>query len=259
MGELTRRNKNWTPEEDDYLRENVGKKRLELIGKHLKRSGRAVQDRLVHLGMSHTTFATGMFTAAAIANALNTDSHVPLRWINKYGLKAIRKTVCFEASYWFIKPKDFWDWAEAHKELINFAKIKKNGIPPEPAWVDVERENAIKNIPKKHKMKWTPEEDKQLIRLFDRGLSYEEICKEMNRNYSGITHRLSRLKKNLKINLKWTEEEINIMYNLEAKGFTDKEIAYELGREACHISDKRRRLREKGIYKGHKYERSKII
>ena len=88
MGKLSRHNKNWTLEEDDYLRENVGKKRLEVIGKHLKRSGRAVQDRLVHLGISHTTFATGMFTAAAIANALNTDSHVPLRWINKYGLKA---------------------------------------------------------------------------------------------------------------------------------------------------------------------------
>ena len=49
VGKLSRHNKNWTLEEDDYLRENVGKKRLEVIGKHLKRSGRAVQDRLVHL------------------------------------------------------------------------------------------------------------------------------------------------------------------------------------------------------------------
>ena len=259
MGELTRRNKNWTPEEDDYLRENVGKKRLEVIGRHLKRSGKAVQSRLVYLGISHTTFATGMFTANAIAKALNIDNHAILRWIDKNGLKAIRKTVCFDASYNYIKPKDFWEWAEVNKELIDFSKIKKNGIPPEPSWVDVERKNAIKNKPKKHKMKWTAEEDKQLIRLFDRGLSYEEICKEMNRNYSGITHRLSRLKKNLKVSLRWTEEEVNMMYELEAKGLTDREIAYELGRERMHISNKRMRLRKQGMYRGYRDERSKVI
>ena len=108
-------------------------------------------------------------------------------------------------------------------------------------------------------MKWTPEEDKQLIRLFDRGLSYEEICKEMNRNYSGITHRLSRLKKNLKVSLRWTEEEVNMMYELEAKGLTDREIAYELGREQMHISNKRMRLRKQGMYRGYRDERSKVI
>jgi len=230
------------------------------IAKKLEKSVVAIGihgKRVLRLGP--TKDAQGRINANQLANICKIDRHVITdNWITKRGLKATKKITKNEFKFWLINSNDFWKWAEKNKDAINFSKIERDELVPEPPWVELERKRDYKEIPKKQFKLWTSEEDRQLINLIRSGKTYKQIATIMDRTSFSCEHRYSRLVKRQKAKLKkiqlpWTNTENNMMLDMEKQGLRDEEIAYKLGREPDHIRDHRRNLRDKGLYKGYKY------
>ena len=251
-----RRFKTWSKDEDTYLLEQVSKNvSVDYIARKLGRTSTGVYTRMYKLGVANRKDNIGMYTVNEISKLICIDNKTIIKW-GKLGLKLYKKKVGGKRIT-FINGDDFWKFAENHKDLIVFKRIEKNSLLPEPVWVEVARKTEEHEI--KHKKKWTKEEDEKLIKLSKMQVSYSEIAKIMKRNYSSITHRLSRLNKaNKKINIRWKPIEVEIMYKLEKQGKTDSEIAEELGREIYHIRDKRKRLKRSNEYRGYKISKRAI-
>ena len=113
---VTRPDTLWTPEEIALL-EVHGDKRADQIAKILRRHGYhrtagAVGQRLKHMGVDR--FDPDVWSAQDLARCMGVDSHVPLRWIERCGLKA-RKVGPGRTGVWEIRRKDLREF------LIRFA------------------------------------------------------------------------------------------------------------------------------------------
>lgn len=237
----------WTKEEIEYVRENLGRIKIDTIAKNLGRTKEAVISQIEKRKLGGALENTGMWTASDLARAFKIDNHVPVRWIKKEGLPAVKKTMLEKGKYWIVDPDKFWRWAKKNKHLINFAKLEPFDLLPQPEWVELERRRDARKIPRRQQKPWTPEEDEQLIALMKSGYGNKEIAERLDRSEKAVQRRISRLRaKNIipkkKIVIRWTDEEVRIMQEMEQQGYSDEEIAYELGREVEHIRDKRRRM-----------------
>jgi hypothetical protein len=99
---VTRTDMQWTPDEEALLEEHNAKK-AERIASIFRRHGYhrtpgAIGDRLRTLGISRLD--PDVFTATELSRCMGVDTHVPLRWIERHGLKAKRigegRTVAWE-------------------------------------------------------------------------------------------------------------------------------------------------------------------
>jgi hypothetical protein len=238
----------WTIQEDEILKQMIGQYALERIAKKLNRTTNAVYTRLQVKRNAHLKSHTGLYTINDIAKATSIDWKSIKKHIDKGDLKTTRKKL-HKKLFYMIAGKDFWKWAENNEKLLNFKNIKKNAIIPEPEWAEEKRKEETKPI--KKQKPWTKEEEQQLIRFVKAGFNYQEISEKLNRNYGGITHKISRLNINPRILIKWTDEEVKFILDNENK-LSDKEIAWELGREEVHVRWKRQHLKNKGEYHGRK-------
>jgi hypothetical protein len=188
--------KRWTTDEENYLKNWYGIKTIPEISQKLKRSVGSVQRKIERMKLSRSTEFAGDLTASALAKLLKVDVHTVRLWIKKYELPHQRRIVGYEREYIFIEPSSFWEWAKTHQSLINFCKIEKNAIPPEPEWLDEARTRDYYSIPQKNHQLWTDEEDKLIWHLFyERGYSQEKIGKEVKRSKRAVQKRLSELRK----------------------------------------------------------------
>lgn len=239
--------KKWTDEELEYLEKYYGTYSLQRIGKKLGRTPQAVESKARRLGMT-CKFNSGKLNATELAQAFKVDSHVVIyNWIKNKGLRASFKVIKSIRKYWRIDINVFWKWAYKNKDIINFAKLEKNVLGPEPKWVDSERKKDTKEKPERSYCKWTKEEDKKLMMLWVNNYTAKEIGEIMGKTGPAVSRRKRILGLALrKIPLKWKEEEIKILLTMKLNGSLDKEIAMELGRGEGEVSWKRNELIKQG-------------
>lgn len=237
-----RKNKIWTNEEIEILENNVGKLSIKSIQKLIPtRSKSAIYDKMQKLKISNTKNHVYGLTIHELAKIIKIDDKSIKKWIIKGLLKAkIRKTL-FDGKFTFIKISNFWIFAKENKELLNFKNIERKVLIPEPKWFVDEIKTEKKTT--RYKKKWTNKEDKELQKLFNQKLSYLEIAKRMNRNYSAITHRLNRICLNTHYKNKWTDTDINILIEQVNKNINRKIIAKNLNRSYFAIITKTKELK----------------
>jgi transposase-like protein len=184
--------KQWTDEEVEFLKENVGKYKLPTLASMLGRTEDSVLSKMKRLGISNTKEQVGLCTIGELARLLGVDRKIVQGWVERHGLRVIRKVPRSKKHFYFVDTKDFWNWAKENKEKIDFRKIEPNSIPPEPDWVEQERKkNSI--CKKRVYKKWTTKEDRQLQQLVMNGLSYKEIGKILGRSSISVERRFKRL------------------------------------------------------------------
>lgn len=105
----------------------------------------------------------------------------------------MKKTTRKTRSFYFNNPSDFWDWAEVHKEKVQFSNIEPQVLLPEPDWVDEERQKDRQVVKKKDYKCWTMREDKRLLELRQKSLTYKEIGQIMNRSSISVERRYKRI------------------------------------------------------------------
>jgi hypothetical protein len=181
--------RNWTSEEIEYLRENVGFAKLKTIAKNLDRTETSVELKMKRLGLSNTKSYTGQLTMGELAKLLQVDPKSVKLWTENHGLKFSKRATRSTRMFYFIKPKDFWEWAYVNKESVDFSKIEPNSIPPEPDWLKQERMNK-KSINYKS---WTTHEIKIMTDLYSRGSDFSDIGEKLNRSSISIQRKYQRL------------------------------------------------------------------
>jgi DNA-binding NarL/FixJ family response regulator len=150
-----------------------------------------------------------------------------------------------------VQYKDFWKWAEKNKQMLDFSKIEKGILGPEPAWVEVKR-NA--DFIKKRKIKksvndpWTTEEENILRGMLNAyTYTYPEIAQRLNRSEGAIKRRILDL--GLKArpirfpnHTKYTPQEVELIVSLFDKGHCLEDIASRINKSALGIRGKLERM-----------------
>lgn len=253
----------WTGKEIEFLEQHVGKMTIPTLAKRLteecgyERSATAVYTKLKRLGITNMYQETGRMSANELAGLVGVDYHAVKRWITKGMLTAVKRKVVYERQHYLISTENFWEFAEKHKEHVNFLRIEPNSIAPEPEWVAAERKKEYYDMPKRQSKLWDEEEDKLLISMRKAGHSVQEISERLKRTVASIHTRKTILAKQGlmpydQVTIRWSKREIELFYKLEEKGYTTEQIAYELGREEHQVRYKRHYLRKTGQYKGSK-------
>lgn len=171
----------WTELEEKYLKRYYLYHPSEVIAKKLDRSIYSVRRKAAKMGLNHYV---DQLNAKTLAQCFNCDISVILRWIEKHRLPA-RKVVCKNQTRYSVSPRDFWQWAENHKKLINWARYEQKSILPEPEWVKEEVRNYKTPM---SRQKYTEEEKEKIRFLLKKGMNYRQISKEIGRSYYSVVH-----------------------------------------------------------------------
>ncbi|MED4285261.1 hypothetical protein P4679_25400 [Priestia megaterium] len=187
--------KRWTEAEKEKLSELYGSFPIYTIEKRLNKRGIGNRvNKTKKYGRSVDNM--GFLTAHMLAKHLNVDAKVVLNWVNKKGLPHKRTVTAYERKNILINPKQFWVWADENKKLLNFSKIERGVLLPEPEWLEQEIKKDYYNIPKRQRQPWTTEQERELCYLcYRKGLLYKEIGKILGRSENSIQRRISKLKK----------------------------------------------------------------
>jgi len=185
----------WRKDEINYLKECIGFQKITTIAKNLDRSYESVRLKMNRLGISNTKAQTGFVTMGELAKILKIERNTIRGWAKNHGLPCMKRVVRRSKSFYFIDPIDFWNWAEMHKEKIQFSNINSQVLLPEPEWVDHERKKERDNhiIKKKNYKYWTTGEDQRLLELRKNGLTFKEIGVRMNRSSHSVAGRYKRI------------------------------------------------------------------
>ncbi|MDL0435898.1 DNA-binding protein [Niallia sp. SS-2023] len=186
--------KPWRAEEIKLLQALVGQRSVTAIAKELGRTPGAVSNKLSRLGLGATRKQTGMLTARELAGKLGVTTKTVVSW-EAYGLKTVTRVTRYKKQFILIKMKNFWEWAEQNKSLIDFTKLSKKDFSTLPEWVSGNIKAARTSVRYRH---WTTSELKKLHVLIEKGLTYKQISKLLNRSESSVEKRYSRLIKGIR-------------------------------------------------------------
>lgn len=171
----------WTESEERALRNRYQYQTVQKTAQMLNRSVYSVKRKAAKMGLSHYN---DKLSAKTVAQSFNTEIRSVKRWIEKFGLPS--KKVNHGTHYtYYIDVEDFWEWAEKHKDTINWSKYELKSLVPEPEWVN---EIVFNYTTVRHGQKFTPDELARIKFLICRGKTYSEIAKEMQRSYYSISH-----------------------------------------------------------------------
>lgn len=230
----------WTDEEKDYLRENWGRTPIGSIAKKLGRSENAILIKAArwHLG---AFLDAGDYISLNQLAVIFGQYNVKTIWVRE-GLPTHNKKVR-ECRFAIVKLSDFWEWAKDHRELVNFSRLGKYDLGPEPKWVEKARKvDSEKN----RKRKWTKAEDGLLENMVKRGCHIDEIARKLQRSENTIRSRIYDLALPYKIPRRkskpWNDDEIEKMLQLRADGHSWEKIGEQLERSAQSCVGKYERL-----------------
>ena len=238
--------KPWSTSELDYLEEKWGVVSIPTIATHLGKSLNAVKLKAQRLDLGRHIHSGEYITFNQLVNALGKYFTQIKAWIPR-GLPIKHKKSVVK-SFRIIYIKDFWEWAEHHKDLLEFSTFEVNALGEEPEWVK-EKRKADFYAKKYIETPWTAAQDARLIYMLNAyRYGYREISVDLHRTEGAIKRRFHDL--NLKqrpikagTHNPWKNEEVRVLVDLRRKGYGYEVIAEKLGtRSALAVRSKAERL-----------------
>ncbi|WP_257985089.1 helix-turn-helix domain-containing protein [Bacillus sp. T33-2] len=163
---------------------------MQKIAEKLGRNPKSLEMTLIRKrGTSSTIDSTGMITAGELAKVMGVDRNTVIGWTSRHGLPFKKKVTRYKKTFTFIDINEFWAWAELNRQRIDFSKLVRNSLPPEPDWVQAERKNKKAN----NYRSWTVLEEEQLIQLASSGLPLKSIAEILNRSHGSVEKKYNRL------------------------------------------------------------------
>lgn len=251
--------KPWPQEDVEYLEDRWGSVSIPEIAKNLNRSVNGVKLKAQRMGLGRHIHSGDYFTVNQLFKALSKSySYTIDQWL-KQGLPVKKKKVV-NNSFLVIYVADFWKWAEKHKMLINFSKVERNILGPEPNWVADKRKADI--MASRYKTTpWTQEEDmllKQMLNAYR--YSYRDISIKLGRTEGALKRRMKDLdikQRPLKADNHnpWTQEEETVLVDLWYKGYIAEAMAEKIPRSALAINGKIERMVKDGALDPSRYRK----
>lgn len=253
----------WTDREVDYLRKHIGYIPLEDIAYTLNRTVAAIESKLTKTGISIQSIQMDKNNVSLnqLTKILHVDFKVLKRWIEKYDFPVVKLKFKKASRYGFYVPVDhFWVWAEKHSSLINWHKLERLTLLPEPLWL----EDKLREPQKIIKRVWTKKEDVIVWSLYyHQKLKIKDIAIKQNRTEKSIERRLKYLRDNdfakemdchepkpivvEPILKRWTFDEEELLIELfYLQNFSCEDVAFLLDRTVNAIERKLNKLRNIG-------------
>lgn len=184
--------KTWSPDDDDLLEDKWGNWTIKTLSERLGRTEKAILHRVSFLGLGSSLTHDECLTASEIARILNMNKSTICKWINKKGLKSVKKALIKQPVH-RVKLKDLLDWLEKNQDCWNASQVEEFGLGLEPDWL---REKRRKDMNKKpSRMKYEKTEDDKLVRMHIMGCTLKEISNELGRTQKSVSNRLEVLRK----------------------------------------------------------------
>lgn len=241
----------WTEEDLYYLQDNWGSVSIKGIARRLGRSVNAVKLKAGRIGLSDPRLHYDGITLNQLADALGISYTILKNWINLYDLPAKQKLFAVKERVLVITYEDFWKWSEKNKQMLDFSRVERLSLGPEPDWVDEKRKaDQLRKlyVPKPHNTPWTKSDDRKLISMLNQfKYTYPEIAAELKRSQGAIKRRIWDLKLKarpvrLPNHIKYTEEEEKTIIDMLEKGYCFDTIAAHLNRSTLAIRGKAERM-----------------
>src|SRR5699024_948718 len=136
---MMRYRRTWTQDEVDYLEENWGNLTVDRIANNLDRTYSSVEQKAYKIGLGDPLTHLNGITISQLSQVLNVHYNIVKNWIYKYDMPAKQRRLTKEKQVWYIRYEDFWKWAEKNRQMLDFARVDRLSLGPEPDWVDVKR------------------------------------------------------------------------------------------------------------------------
>lgn len=243
----------WTPEDIGYLEDSWGATSIPYIAKKLGRTIDSIKNKAFRLGLTRHIHSGEYITYNQLLVALGMgESYVRTKFENN-GIP-IKTKKSIKKAYKIIYLEDFWEWAEQHKQLLNFKSFEEGTLGVEPSWVghkrlsDKTKAMQIKTSP------WSDNDDRQLKWLLSQyKFGYTDIARMLNRSEGAIKRRMCDL--NVKArpikaenHRQWQPWEEKTLIDMYKKGYTYEDISIKLdNRSVCATRGKIERLQYAGV------------
>lgn len=193
LGKKGQRKSDWSPEEEEQLRELWGLKTIPQISKIMERSHNAVLVKSKRLGLGAFKNSGEWLPALQIANILGIDVHtVTDYWIPKLSLPYKRIAPRGKKYFKYIRLTDLMAWLESNLDKWDSRRVEPYALGNEPEWLQKKRKTDAASSPRGC-FKWTQHEDARLVTLYRRGVKIKDIAEELGRSPAGVEHRAARL------------------------------------------------------------------
>lgn len=251
----TRAFKSWSHDELAFLQDHWGTYSIKRIASELGRTVQAVKLKANRIGLQDNRVCLDGITLNQLAVTLNISYSIARNWHLKYGLPARKRILSESRPCRVIDYDDFWKWAEAHKHLLNFARMEPGMLGKEPDWMAEKRKADVLNTGKETERRWTKDDDAKLRAMLQAyRYTYSDIAKSLKRTESAVKRRLFDLKIKLRPiyrdnHIKYTKEEVRTLLDFYNRGYGYNSIAEKLGKSEIGIRGKLERM-------GHKFPRS---
>lgn len=250
----------WTPDEDEYLKENWGIKRMDYLCNKLNRSQVALEARAKTLGLTN-------YTEAKIDNSPHlvslsefcTESGISKDRIlgslsKKYGFPLVKKHMTangIKVNY-FIDLDKSLNWLKEHPDLYDATKISKYLYAQEPKWLRSKRLNdslKMQSVSWRYKHKeWKEHEIALLKSMVLNNYSTYRIAKKLNRHPGSVYSKMKELCLKSESTYFWSEAQNKYLIdNWETQ--SDRELAVNLNKTVKAVSKHRHKL---GLYREYK-------
>lgn len=181
------RGKTWSKEEIQLLYELSSEYTPHQIAKKIGRTtGQVVSKQKKKKIQGFCIANVKYISCRALANILQVDSHVVLRWKNIYEDFPKRKVKVVYSCREFVVFDKILGWLEEHQELFDASTI-------EPQWLRNKRTIDYQKHQRRNALAWTSEDDNRLVFLTKCGKTPTDIANELQRTVGSIYYRKSLL------------------------------------------------------------------
>lgn len=160
-----------------------------VMEKRLHRTWVSIRKKALELKLGPREYDTEYLSIPTICEEMQVSHDRVSHWI-KLGLKK-KKNRSGKVKY-LIDVDDLLEFLEQHQSMFNASVVSEYLFYDEPEWFVNKRKKDAEGYAIKNGLKYTNEEDRKIIRLFELGKSDLEIAKELDRTEIGIKyHRIT--------------------------------------------------------------------
>lgn len=227
----------WTKEEEDYLKEFWGLKSIEFIAKKLKRTINSLKVKAVRMKLGPMIMNNfDVISITGISELLGvTRDRITNRWY-KLGLKIKNKRLTNKKVYYVVKWENLMAFLEENQNEWDSRKLEYYMLGIEPEWLKEKRKRDLKENPLWYR-RWTEEDILEVELLFKKNKNYQEIAEVVERSEWAVANILRNMGYSYRLPMFWKGSEFKYLRE-NFQNLTHAEMAQELGRTTKAVSAK---------------------
>lgn len=179
----------WTPEEIEYLQENLGNVSMNYLVSKLNRTQNSIIIKATKLGIGGATIKTDYLLPNIAGKMIGKDIKTIMYWIKYKDLAFTKKNIRGNKKRVLIEYDTFIKFLKDNQDLWDSRKVEPYALGYEPEWL-IEKRKLDRQKPKKSQQKWTKFDEMEAVRMKNEGNPIQTIANKLNRSYASVRRKL---------------------------------------------------------------------